>query len=200
MAQTSQVIRSDIEQARVEMGETLDALGYKANVPARTRGWFARKKDRVTDAGGSALSSLSDATDTVVSKVSGATGTVVTKVSDATPSTGDVQAGAGRVKNTAEGNPLALAMAGAAVGFVVGIFAPSTRVEDEKIGQLADEVKSTATEAGQEALEHGKQVAKAAAESAVETAKHEGKEHSEELASSVQEKAREATPSPPSQG
>ena len=74
-----------------------------------------------------------------------------------------------------------------------GIFAPSTRVEDEKIGPLADEVKSTATEAGQEALDHGKQVAKAAAESAVETAKHEGKEHGEELASSVQEKAREAT-------
>jgi hypothetical protein len=199
MAQTSQVIRTDIEQTRVEMGETLDALSYKANVPARTRGWFATKKDRVVGAGGSAMSSLSGAADSMVSKVTGTTGTVAGKVSDATPSRGDIQAGADRVKDTAERNPLALTMAGAAVGFVVGILAPSTRVEDEKIGALADEVKSTATEAGQEALEHGKQVAKAAADSAVETAKEEGKEHGEELASSVQEKAgSEAAPTPTS--
>jgi len=191
MAETPQVIRSDIEQTRAEMGETLDALGYKANVPARTRGWLGRKRDGVVDAGGSAVSRLSGATDTMVSKVTGATGTVAGKVSDATPRRGDIQAGAGRVKETAERNPLALSMAGAAVGFVVGILAPSTRVEDEKIGPLADDVKSTATEAGQEALEHGKQVAKAAADSAVETAKHEGKEHGDELASSVEEKARQ---------
>jgi len=194
MAQASQVIRTDIEQTRVEMGETLDALAYKANVPARTKGWFGRKKDRVFEAGGSAVSSLSGATDTMVTKVTGTTGAVAGKLSDATPSKDDIQAGAGRVKDTAERNPLGLAVAGAAVGFVVGVFAPSTRVEDEKIGPLADDVKSTATEAGQDALEHGKQVAKAAADSAVETAKQEGKEHGDELASSVQEKAREVTP------
>jgi gas vesicle protein len=135
----------------------------------------------------------------MLTKVSGATDTVVTKVPDATPGTGEIQAGAGRVKETAEQNPLALAMAGAAVGFVVGLFAPSTRIEDEKVGPLADEVKSSAAEAGQEALEHGKQVAQAAAESAVETAKQEGKEHGEELASSVQEKPAKQQPSPPSQ-
>jgi hypothetical protein len=195
MAQRTELIRSDIEQTRAEMGETLDALGYKANVPARTRGWFASKKDRVVGAGGSAVSSLSSATDTMLTKVSGATGTVVTKVSDATPGTGEIQAGAGRVKDTAEQNPLALAAAGAAVGFVVGFLAPSTRIEDEKVGSLADEVKSTAADAGQEALEHGKQVAQAAAESAVETAKQQGKEHGEELATSVQETARDVTPS-----
>jgi gas vesicle protein len=114
-------------------------------------------------------------------------------------SKGEIQAGAGRVKGTAEQNPLALAMAGAAVGFVVGLLAPATRVEDEKIGVLADDVKSSATEAGQEALEHGKQVAQAAAESAVETAKQQGKEHGDELATSVQEKARDMTPSSPSE-
>jgi hypothetical protein len=54
---------------------------------------------------------------------------------------------------------------------------------------MADELKSKAVEAGQEALEHGKQVAQATAESAVETAKAEGQRHSEELSSSLQEKA-----------
>jgi gas vesicle protein len=199
MAQTSQLIRSDIEQTRAEMGETIDALGYKANVPARTKGWFASKKDRVVGAGSSVVSSASSATDTMLTKVSSATDSVVTKVSDATPGTGEIQAGAGRVKDTAEQNPLALAMAGAAVGFVVGLFAPSTRIEDEKVGPLADEVKSSAADAGQEALEHGKQVAQAAAESAVETAKQQGKEHVEDLATSVQEKAREVAESPSSE-
>jgi len=113
---------------------------------------------------------------------------------DASSSTGDIQAGADRVKQTAEENPLALAMTGAAIGFVAGLLAPSTRVEDGKMGSWADEVKSTATEAGQDALEHGKQVAQAAVESAVETAKQQGKEHGEELAPSVQQKAREVKP------
>jgi hypothetical protein len=78
------------------------------------------------------------------------------------------------------------------VGFVAGLFAPSTKFEDEKLGPISDQVKSQAADVGGEALEHGKQVAQAAAESAVETAKQEGKEHGEELSSSVQDKAREA--------
>ena len=151
------------------MGETIDALGYKANVPARTKGWVGRK----------------------VSRVSGAADSVVTRVSGVAPSTGDVQAGAGRMKDTAERNPLGLALAGAAVGFVAGIFAPSSRMEDEKLGPLSDQVKSQAADAGQEALEHGKEVAQAAARSAVDTAREEGRQHGEELSSSIQDKARD---------
>ena len=43
---------------------------------------------------------------------------------------------------------------------------PSTRVEDEKLGPMADDVKERAKQTGQEALEHGKQVAQDAAETA----------------------------------
>jgi gas vesicle protein len=178
------MIRHDIERTRGEMGDTLDALSYKANVPARTKGWFSHKKDAVTGAGGSGISKLSNATDSMVSKLSGVT-----------PSGGDIQHGAGRMKDTAERNPLGLTLAGAAVGFVAGLFAPSTRVENEKLGPMSDQVKSQAADAGHEALEHGKQVATSAAQSAVETAKEEGKHHSEELSSSLQEKARDIPPS-----
>ena len=184
MVEKSDVIRDDIERTRSEMGETLDALEYKANVPKRTKGWMATKRDSVFGACGSAVSRVSGATDSMISKVSGAT-----------PSTGDIQAGAGRVKGSAERNPLALTLAGAAAGFVAGLFAPSTRVEDEKLGPAADQVKSQAADAGQEALEHGKEVAKAAAQSAAETARHEGRQHGEELSSSLQDKARDVTPS-----
>jgi len=185
VADKSELIRRDIERTRAEMGDTLDALGYKANVPARTKGWAARKKDAMVGGCGSALSKVSDATDSMISRVSGAT-----------PSTGEMRDGAGRFKDTAERNPLGLALAGAAVGFVAGLFAPSTKFEDEKLGPISDQVKSQAADVGEEALEHGKQVAQAAAESAVETVKQEGKEHGEELSSSVQDKAREVAPSP----
>ena len=95
------------------------------------------------------------------------------------------------MKNTAEHNPLGLALAGAAVGFLAGIFAPSSSAENEKLGPISDQLKSKAVEAGQEAVEHGKQVAQSAAQSAVETAKQEGRQHGQELSSSLQEKASE---------
>ena len=41
---------------------------------------------------------------------------------------------------------------------------PSTRVEDEKFGSVADDVKEKVKETGQEAVERGKQVAQDAAQ------------------------------------
>jgi gas vesicle protein len=178
VVEKSEVIRGDIEQTRSEMGDTLDALGYKANVPARTKGWVGRKRQAVSGACGSGMSRISGAADSAIARVSGAT-----------PNSNQVQAGAGRMKDTAEQNPLGLALAGAAVGFLAGLFAPSSSAENEKLGPLSDELKSKAVEAGQEAVEHGKQVAQAAAKSAVETAKDEGQQHGQELSSSLQDKA-----------
>src|SRR3954447_25784599 len=87
----------------------------------------------------------------------------------------DVKQGAGRVKTIAEENPLGLAIGAVAVGFVAGLAAPSTRVEDERVGPMADQVKDKAKETGQEALERGKDVARQTAESAKEA----GQEHAQ---------------------
>lgn len=182
MAERPEVIRGEIEQTRFEMGETLDALGYKANVPARTKSWFGRKTQTITGAAGSGFSRVSGAADSVVSRVSGTV-----------PGTGQNTAGTGRVKDMAERNPLGLAVAGIAAGFVSGLFAPATRVENEKLGPVSDQVKSSAAEAGQEAIDHTKQIAQSAAESAVETAKDEGREHGDAMAASLRDKAREVT-------
>lgn len=186
MVEKSEVIRSDIEQTRSEMGDTLDALGYKANVPARTKGWVGRKRQAVTGGVGTGMSRVSGAADSAVARVSGAT-----------PNSNQVQAGAGRMKDTAERNPLGLAFAGAAVGFLAGLFAPSSSVENEKLGSMSDQLKTKAVEASQEAVEHGKQVAQAAAQSAVETAKEEGQQHGQEMSSSLQDKASEVTRTDP---
>ena len=151
-------IRDEIVQTRLEMGETVDALGYKTDVKARTR-------DRVTG--------------------------VKDKIVGATPDTGDVKHQAKRAKSVAEENPLGLAVGAVAVGFLAGLLIPSTRVEDEKLGPMADDVKDRAKETGQEALERGKQVAQDAAQ----TAQESGREHADELKSSAQDHAQEAASS-----
>jgi gas vesicle protein len=166
MVERSDEIRHEIRRTRSEMGETVEALGYKANVPARTRDWMGDRKSAVA-----------------------------ARVSGVTPDGQAVKERSLRMKDTAERNPLGLAVAGAAVGFVAGILAPSTRVENEKLGPAADQVKEQAADAGREALDHGKEVAQAAAQSAVDTAKDEGRRHGEEMSESLQEKARQASPS-----
>jgi hypothetical protein len=80
---------------------------------------------------------------------------------------------------------MGLAVAGAAVGFLVGIVNPSPRVEDERIGPLADEVKERAKETGEEAIERGKHIAQDAGQQALETARQTGKEEGQSLAESM---------------
>jgi hypothetical protein len=54
----------------------------------------------------------------------------------------------------------------AAVGFLVGM-APSTRVEDERVGGGADRMNEKASDAGHEALERGREVVREATDSAL---------------------------------
>jgi len=155
-------IRAEIEQTRAEMSETVDALGYKTDVKARAKDSIQDKKESVMGVASSAKERLVGAGQTV---------------GDATPDSEQVKRQARRAKSVAQENPLGLAVGAVAVGFLAGMLIPSTRVEDEKMGSLSDDVIERAKETGQEALERGKQVAQDAAE----TAKDSGREHAEEL-------------------
>jgi hypothetical protein len=148
MGQDPGTIRNDIEETRARMGDTAEALGHKADVPGRAR-----------------------------EAVSGKVDTVKSKLSGSTPSGDDVKQGAQQAVGIAKENPLGLAIGGLAVGFVAGLLIPSTRVEDERIGPMADQVKEQAKETGQEAMERGKEVAQQAAQ----TAKEEGQRHAQEM-------------------
>ncbi len=163
-------IREEIDQTRSEMGETVEALAYKADVKTRAKDNIADKRDRLKE------------------KVTG-TGS---RVGQATPDADEVKQRAKRAAGMAQENPLGLALGSVAVGFIAGMLVPSTRVEDEKIGPMADQVKERAKETGQEALERGKEVAQDAAQSAKETAQQSGQEQAEELRGSAQDKAQEA--------
>ena len=180
MGQDPDAIRQDIEQTRSEMSETVEAVGYKADVPSRAK------------------EAVSEKVDNVKSKVSGTatrareavTGTTA-RAGDATPSRGEVKQQSRRVAGLARENPLGLAIGAAAIGFLAGLAVPSTRVENERLGPVADQVKDKIKETGQEALDRGKQVAQEVASSAADTAKQRTQEHSQDLAQGAKQNAQD---------
>jgi hypothetical protein len=169
MGQDADAIRHDIELTRERMSERADALAYKADVPARA-------KDKVRDV-----------KDSVVSAVTGRAQDLKETVAGATPDKDDIVGSARRAKGLAETNPLGLAIGAVALGFLFGLAVPATRIENERLGPAADELKAKAMDLGQEALEHGKQVAADVAQAAKETAKESGQEHAAEFKDSASE-------------
>ena len=171
MDERTRAIREEVEETRRRVGDEVEALSYKTDVGARLDDYVDDKKQAVR------------------STVSGAKEGVVSAVDAIVPGDGPPRQRVRSLSRTAERNPLGLAIAGAAVGFVAGLLLPSTDVEDEHLGELSDRVKETAGETGQEALERGKDVAR----SAIETVKDEGTAQGRELASELKERVQSET-------
>jgi ElaB/YqjD/DUF883 family membrane-anchored ribosome-binding protein len=167
MGEDPDAIRNEIAGTRERMGETIDALGYKADVKSRAKDNVSGKVDSVKERLGLAGQ----------------------KANDVTPDAEQVKGQVRKAAGVAQENPLGLAVGAAAAGFLLGMLVPSSRVEDEKLGPVADRVKEQAKETGQEALERGKQVAQSAAQSAADTVSEEGQKHGEQLADSAKENA-----------
>jgi gas vesicle protein len=160
MGEDPRHIQQGIDETRDRMGETVEALAGKADVPGRVRGSVAEKKDAVTG------------------RISGAR----EKLPDAG---GAARKGAGM----AQENPIGLAVGAMAAGFVVGMLLPSTRVENERLGPVSDQIKEQAREVSGEAVQHGKDLAQDVAESAADAARESGREHADQLRESVSERA-----------
>ncbi len=185
-------IRQEIEQTRAEMTETVDALGYKADVKERAKESLQEKRDSakesVMGAGQTVKEKLVGTKDSVSDTASGATA----KVGEVTPDREQIKRQARQAKGLAQENPLGLAIGSIAVGYLVGLLLPATRVEDEKLGEVSDQVVKKAKETGQEALEHGKQVAQETAQSAQETLKDSAEQHGQEVKQTAQDNVQEA--------
>ena len=166
MGEKSDYIRQDIEETRERMGETVEAIGYKTDVKSRVKDSVTEKKDAM-----------------------------VSRVTGAMPDRQQVQSGARKV-GLSKQNHLGLGIAAAAAGFVVGTLLPSTSVEDERLGEVSDQVGEKAREAGQEALDRTKDVAREAVESARDTAGERSGDEAEQLASSFRDKAQEVGSNP----
>ncbi|HSS59151.1 MAG TPA: DUF3618 domain-containing protein [Solirubrobacteraceae bacterium] len=171
MGEDPDTIRDEIADTRERMGDTIDALGYKADVKSRAKDNVAGKVDSVKESLGLAGQ----------------------KASDMTPDADQVKGQVRKAAGVAQENPLGLAVGALALGFLAGMLVPSSSVEDEKLGPMADKVKDQAKETGQEALERGKQVAQSAAQSAADTVSEEGQKHGEQLAESAKQSAGSVT-------
>jgi gas vesicle protein len=180
MGEDPAAIREQIEETRERMGDTVGALGYKADVPSRAK------------------ESISDKVQEAKAKITGGG----SQVSDATPSGDDVKAAGRQAVGVVRENPLGLAIGAAAVGFLAGMVMPSTKIEDERVGPVSDRVKEQARQTGQEAIAHGKQIAQDTAQTATQQAQEVASEakdqaqenaqqHAEALKSSAQESAQE---------
>jgi len=213
MGQDPEAIRQDIERTRAEMSETVEAIGYKADVPARTKEAVSDRvegvKETVSDTVDSVKEKIGLAKDKATDTVGGAT----SSVGGATPSPGAAvgtakvkgrQAlGTTRVKgrqaiSAAKGNPLPLALGSVALGALAGLLIPETQKEHETFGELSDNLKDAVTTTAQEAVEHGKQVAQTVASevqsTATQTVKSEAANHGQQVAQTAQEQARQASP------
>ncbi len=160
-------IRQDIEDTRARMGETVEAIGYKADVPARARESVTDTKDQVVrsvtgvkdrvvgsivgtkeSVGGSmsnAGSSITESVGSASQTVADSGRSVAAKVADMTPSSQDLRQGVQRSAGLAQENPLGLAFGSIKLGFIAGLMVPATRVERQNIGPVADQIVDKAT-------------------------------------------------------
>ncbi len=181
MGKDASQIRREIEETRARMGDTVEAIGYKADVPARV-------KDAVNDKVETVKGTISDVVDTVKRNVGGTWSDTTDKMGDATsnvnsrvqetigsvtdklPSAGDVTSAARRGAGIVMENPLGLALGALAAGFLAGLAAPVTDIERKTVGPIRDDLVERAKTAGSDALEHGKQALQETAQSVVQTA------------------------------
>ncbi|MGZ6589305.1 MAG: DUF3618 domain-containing protein [Solirubrobacteraceae bacterium] len=163
MGQDPSTIRQQVETTRERMGETVEALAYKADVPSRAK-------------------------DTVTGRVD----SLKAKVTGATPDGDQVAGQAKRAVGVAQENPLGLALGAVALGFLGGLLLPSTRVENEKLGPAADHVKDQVKDVAQTAAEHGKEAVSDAASAAGAAAKDAGQQHAQEAKSDLRDQAQQA--------
>jgi len=179
MGEDPRDIEQRIETTRERMGETVEALSAKADVPGRVKGYMGDKKDAVA-------SKVTGAKEKVTGVAGSATDTGNQLVGQASQT---AHKGAGIAKE----NPLGLAVGSVAAGFLVGMLLPTSRIEDEQLGPISDQVKEQAREVGGEAIDHGKRIAQDAAHAATQTAKETGQDHASDLQTSVRESAQQTS-------
>jgi hypothetical protein len=151
------------------MGDTVEALAYKADIKARARDKIAELRDTVTTATESFMSSVreNDIPGTPT-REGGSMSKTTSSTSSTTSTTSESWEDEGGLLKR---NPLAAAFGALAIGFLAGLLIPATPAENERLGPVADQVKQTAREAAQEAVDKGKAMATEAAVSATTAVK-----------------------------
>ncbi len=171
MGKDSREIRQEIEETRGRMGETIEALGYKADVPARLKDNVNERVETVKGVIAGAVSTAKLKIGGSVAHAKDAVGGTVSDAQDAIGgAAGDRVAGARRAIGVVQENPLGLAIGALAIGFLGGLLLPISDIEREKLGPIRDNLVDQAKGATSELVEHGKSVLTETANAAVASA------------------------------
>jgi hypothetical protein len=173
MGQDTSQIRREIEETRARMGDTVEAIGYKADVPSRVR-------DNVNERIASVKGSIGDAVSGTKSAVFGKAHDVSDAASDtlagARDRAGDATESTKRAVSVAMENPLGLALGALALGFLGGLMLPVSDIEREKLGPVRESIADRAHSVVGEAMDAGKTILTETLSSVTESAQKHGSE------------------------
>jgi len=127
MGKDASTIRHEIEQTRARLNDTIEALGYKADVRARVKDAVNERvqtvRGTIMEAAGGIRQTIEGASGGVTANVSSAMSAVTEKL----PHPDDVRGVASRSAGVAGENPLGLALGALALGVLAGLLAPVRR-------------------------------------------------------------------------
>jgi len=170
MGQDAQHIREEIAATRERMGETVDAIGYKADVPSRMR-------ENVDERIESVRSRAADAIGSVTASLSGTGGDAASRIREKGR---EVTDRIGAAKSLPQ-NPIGLAVSAFAVGLILGGVAPVTQIEREKLEPLQNRLADKAGTLRDSVVEHGRAVV----DETLATATNASREHAGQVAADL---------------
>ena len=149
MDETARDIQHDVGQARTRVGAAMEAVGYRADMPARLR---HRVSHIVHDVGG-ALTGEPDG--------GSASDTAMDGDASSAQAAGSTAAGAwNTVRSFARANALALGLGAFAVGVVAGMFIPRGKPKSQRIAPFVSEIRNRAVQTGEKVFEKSRQMAR----------------------------------------
>lgn len=164
----------EVEDARRRVAEDVRNVAHSANVPERAKEMAHDKMEEVRG-------NVNERVQQVRSKLEDARETVRQAARNGTRNMS---------WNPAE-NPIGMLIAGAAVGFLIGLALPVTRFESERIGPLAHDMKDKARQAGTEVVRRGGEVIKETISASREAATSSIREQARGMGLGSQEEAEE---------
>lgn len=190
MGKDASEIRSEIAATRERMAGELDAIAYKADVPSRMNDAVTDKVQAVNERVQNVKDTVTNAASRVTSAITGSVGSVGNRVGDAMPSTQDIRDAGGRAYDFVRENPLGVFFALAAVGFLIGSLLPSTDIEQQRLGPVADRIKETAKNTVTTAVSEGRAALQETIAQAQSTATETFTEHAKNVANAAQDSMR----------
>jgi len=161
-----------------------DAVGSAKEQVAATASTVGDRVGSARETVGEKVGSARESVSSGAGSASDTAGGAVSTVKEHMPTGDDARTGARRAVSVAKANPMALAVGALVLGAAAGLALPSTRVEDERIGPVADDLRERGAEKAAETVQQGRE---AISETASQAA-----ERGQEAVEQVRERTREA--------